>query len=358
MSKATKKVYEIQTTKEQRANAVEIPENTEINSISFKLSEKSKNSVTITRGELPLSEFAVRYSADTETEQGKAFNKQLDALKKAQAGILISKIDAGIALENICKLDKNGNALYSAGGYKSAEEFAASISMNKKTFSLWRCVARYVAPNGKKISALQKGLLSESAIFAAYASKIPIAFLNDTAETADHTIISAKDLFNEYNRFIRTIDTDEEIPERDENGKPITDEEKENAVDTTADTLELNGEKYHLFGVYGAGIKANSSIKVPENAMITSAELFKWSLENSVSLAKAAHIDVKKENNAKIVTAIVTAENVCIITLIQTTPTAKVITFMSCKTLSGEGIREKVEQKTEPETTEQENGNA
>lgn len=355
----SKKIYEIQTTNEQRKNAIAIPVETEINSITFKLSEKSKNAITIAKGELPLSEFAVNYSADVTTKEGKEFNKQLDALKKAQAGILISKINAGIALENICAPDKNGNSLYTAGGYKSAEEFAASIKMNKKTFSLWRCVARYIAPGGKKISALQKGLLSESAIFAAYAAKIPVIFLNDTAETADHTIVSAKDFFNEYNRFIKTIDTDEEIPERDENGKPITNDEKQNAIDTTADTLEIGGEKYHLFGVYGTGIKSGVAVKIPESAMSSGTELYKWAIENCVSLAKSAHIDVKRENNAKIINATVTVENTCIITLVQTIPAVRVVTFMSCKTLTGHGIRESAEQETaEQETEEQENGNA
>lgn len=315
--------------------------------MTFKVSEKAKEGFTLKRGELPLSDFAVNYESDD-----KDFNKQLTALKKAQAGILISKIDAGIALENICK---GTTPLYLKGGYKSAEEFCTSIRMNKKTFSLWRCVARYCAPNGKKIPAITMGMLSESAIFAAYAKKIPIALLDAVAQTSDHAIISAKDLYSEYNRFISTIETDEPLPLKDENGNDITDSAGDSGVtvDTTADTLEIEGIKYHLFGVYGAGIKKGTTVKVPESANINNDELFKWAVENRLMLAKAAGIKTNAENNAKIVNTFISAESACCITLMQTIPEIKVISIASMKTLSGKGIREK---ENEPTTENENNG--
>lgn len=316
--------------------------------MTFKVSERAKEGFTLKRGELPFSDFAVNYESED-----KDFNKQLNALKKAQAGILISKIDAGIALENICK---GTTPLYLKGGYKSAEEFCTSIKMNKKTFSLWRCVARYCAPNGKKIPAITMGMLSESAIFAAYAKKIPIALLDAVAQTSDHAIISAKDLYSEYNRFITSIETDEPLPLKDENGNDITDTtsgDTDDTVDTTADTLELEGVKYHLFGVYGAGIKKGTTVKVPESANTSNDDLFKWAVENRLTLAKVANIKTNAENNAKIVNAFVSAENACCITLMQTIPEIKVISIASMKTLSGKGIREK---ENEP-TTEDENEN-
>lgn len=314
--------------------------------MTFKVSEKAKEGFTLKRGELPFSDFAVIYESTD-----KEFNKQLNALKKAQAGILISKIDAGIALENICK---GTTPLYLKGGYKSAEEFCTSIRMNKKTFSLWRCVARYCAPNGKKIPAITMGMLSESAIFAAYAKKIPIALLDAVAQTSDHAIISAKDLYSEYNRFISSIETDEPLPLKDENGNDIADSAGDNGdtVDTTADTLEIEGVKYHLFGVYGAGIKKGTTVKVPETANINTDELFKWAIENRLMLAKAANIKTSAENNAKIVNAFVSAENACCITLMQTIPEIKVISIASMKTLSGKGIREK---ENEPTAENEEN---
>lgn len=314
--------------------------------MTFKVSEKAKEGFTLKRGELPLSDFAVNYESDD-----KDFNKQLTALKKAQAGILISKIDAGIALENICK---GTTPLYLKGGYKSAEEFCTSIRMNKKTFSLWRCVARYCAPNGKKIAAITMGMLSESAIFAAYAKKIPIALLDAVAQTSDHAIISAKDLYSEYNRFISSIETDEPLPLKDENGNDITDGTNENSdkIDITADTLEIEGIKYHLFGVYGAGIKKGTTVKVPEmeNDYQT---LYKWAMENAVTLAKAAGINVEKENDATIITAHVSLDNVQTITLIQTIPETKVVTFARFKTMNSHGIHER---KNEPTTENEENG--
>lgn len=330
------------------STAIDVAKSDIPETMTFKVSEKAKEGFTLKRGELPLSDFAVSYESTD-----KEFNKQLDALKKAQAGILISKIDAGIALENICK---GTTPLYLKGGYKSAEEFCTSIKMNKKTFSLWRCVARYCAPNGKKIVAITMGMLSESAIFAAYAKKIPIALLDAVAQTSDHAIVSAKDLYSEYNRFISTIDTDEPLPLKDENGNDITDSasgDTENTVDTTADTLEIEGIKYHLFGVYGAGIKKGTSVRVPETASVNTDELFKWAIENRLTLAKAANIKTNADNNAKIVNAFITAENVCCITMVQTVPELKAISIASMKTLSGKGIREK---ENEP-TTENENEN-
>ena len=316
--------------------------------INFKLTEKSKDGFTLKKGERPFSEFSVDYTTTNDE-----LNKQLDALKKAQCGIMISKIDAGIALEKICGTTKTRKTpLYMEGGFKSAEEFYDSIHMNRKTVSLWRCVARYVAPNGVKISAIVRGLLSESAIFAGYAKNIPTTILNAVAETSDHAITSAKDLFSEYNRFIASIETDEPLPQKDENGNDITDDEKENAVETSADALEIEGIKYHLFSVHGNGIKKNTTVKVPESAMINSQSLYEYALKNAVELVKPTAIDTKKENNATIINATVTVGDACIINIVQTIPEMKVYTFVSIKTLPGTGIREKTEPEieNEPET--------
>ena len=330
------------------AEPFDITKTTIPDTITFKVTEKAKEGFTLKAGEMPMCDFAVNYESDDAE-----FNRQLTALKRAQAGILISKIDAGIALEKICT---GKSPLYLKGGYKSAEEFCTSIKMNKKTFSLWRCVARYCAPNGKKIDAISMGMLSESAIFAAYAKKIPIQLLDATAQTSDHAITSARDLFNEYNRYIASIDTDEPLPERDENGNEIIDGNgnNENTVDTTADTLEIEGIKYHLFGVYGSGIKKGTTVKVPEMENDGST-LYEWAMENCVMLAKAAGIKTDKENDAKIITAFVSLENVQTITLIQTIPEIKVITFARFKALSGKGITERT---NEPATENENEDNA
>lgn len=318
--------------------------------MTFKLSKSSKEGFTLNKGERPFSEFSVDYTTNNEE-----LNKQLDALKKAQCGIMISKIDAGIALEKICGTTKNRKTpLYMEGGFKSAEEFYDSIHMNRKTVSLWRCVARYVAPNGVKISAISRGLLSESAIFAAYAKNIPCAILNAIAETSDHAITSAKDLFSEYNRLIQSIDTDEPLPLKDENGNDIndsSDSNDENTVEGSADTLEIEGIRYHMFGVYGAGVKKGTSVKVPESAMTNTQSLWEYSITHALELVKPTSINVKKENNATVVNAVVTATGTCVITIIQTTPEIKVYTLASIKALPDKGIREK----TEPETENDEN---
>lgn len=324
--------------------------------ITFKLSEKSKEGFTLKSGERPFSEFSVDYSSDDPE-----FDKELSALKKAQCGIMISKLDAGAALERICRTTKkNESPLYTKGGFKSAEEFYNSIHMNRKTVSLWRCVARYVC-NGDvskpRIYAVNAGLLSESAIFAAYAKNIPALILNAIAETSDHTIISAKDLFSEYNRFIQSIDTDEPLPPKDENGNDISESEKENAVNTTADTLEIEGTKYHLFGVYGVGIKKDTNVRVPEGAMVNTQSLYEYAVNHALELVKPTTINPKKDNNATVLNAFVGMNGNCIINVVQTTPEIKVITFASLKTLPDTGIKEKNEPETENEQNN-ETGNA
>ena len=345
-----RKEFKITDTIKTTAKEMQLfPDTTTVpDTMTFRLSEKSKEGFTLKKGERPFSEFSVDY-----TTENAELNAQLDALKKAQCGIMISKIDAGIALEKICGTTKNRKTpLYLEGGFKTAEEFYESIHMNRKTVSLWRCVARYVAPNGAKISAISRGLLSESAIFAGYAKNIPTVILNAIAETSDHAITSAKDLFSEYNRFIKSIDTDEPLPEKDENGNDITESEKENAVETTADTMEIEGTKYHLFSVHGNGIKKNTTVKIPESAMVNTQSLYEYAVNHAVEIVKPTAIDVKKDNNATVLNAFVGVGGSCIINIVQTTPELKVYTFVSLKTLPDTGIKEKTEPETEPENTE------
>ena len=315
-----------------------------------------KTPITLKRGEIPLAEMCVDFEVAEKDDASKQLNRELDKLRAYQASIMKSKLKSGLVLSRIKAKPKKGEPLYKAIA-STFEEFCTLIHMNKKTAYLWVAVAEYASIDGKLLNCIENGMVTESAVFAAHALKWSPKTLDDICSTADHAITSAKDLFREYNRYIKSLPTDEEPTLIDEDtGKPLTSEEAENAVEASADSLELDGIKYHLFSVHSSNVKKGTTIKVPENAMTDSAALFEWSITNAVQLAKAAKIDVSKENNAVIANAVVTVAGINIITIVQTVPGINVTTFMSCKTLPGSGIKEKT---NEPETeTENENGNA
>lgn len=313
----------------------------------------TKTPITLKRGEMPIAEMCVDFEVAEKDDASKQLNRELDKLRTYQASIMKSKLKSGLVLSRIKAKPKKGEPLYKAVA-STFEEFCTLIHMNKKTAYLWVAVAEYASIDGKLLNCIENGMVTESAVFAAHALKWSPKTLDDICSTADHAITSAKDLFREYNRYIKSLPTDEEPSLVDEEtGKPLTEEEAANAVEASAESLELDGVKYHLFSVHGKNVKKGTTVKVPEEAMINTSTLATWSLENAVQLAKVAKIDVSKDNNAVVANAVVTAAGIQLITIVQTVPEINVTTFMSCKTLPGNGIKEKTNApETEPETTE------
>ena len=294
----------------------------------------------------------------------KALDKYLDILAECQTALCVGALKIGFTFARIREKDKNGKAPWEHK-FPSYKDFLDFVHISPKKESRLRNEADYFTEydeDGKPKfpQYISRGKASESVLAFVFAKKLNTAILERICKSLDNgqSLRTVKQFVTAYNEYIAAIETDDdsEKPEQiGEDGKPITPEEKANAVETTADSTTTDGVKRLRCTVHGRGIADNAAVMIPADILPTHTTLFPYVVENAAELAEKCGLDINTEND--ITYTVCVTPCVATITFVQTKPSVKAVTIMRQLSTFGNGLHKKPEPEPEPEpeqTTEPE----